>query len=90
MGKNRSKAVIDAEKQEKLDHPGKKGRPKKYLNNPVHVFRFDKEKGCILPWGESSQIVADVLNKKHHIFGQKCITTNLIEKEFSVLKISFQ
>ncbi len=86
-GKNRPQRVILNEKRQKMNDPKKRGRPKKELNSPVHVFYLNKEKGCIQAWGNSSQDAANILTKLHHIFDQKCITTNLIEKEFSILKI---
>lgn len=86
-GKNRSQRVIIAEKNRKENHPKKKGRPPKDREKPVHVFYLCKEKGCIQTWGNSSVDAANILTKLFHIFDQKCITTNLIEKEFSILKI---
>jgi transposase-like protein len=86
-GKNRSKQEIQAEKRQKRLHPKKRGRPKKKLTNPVHIFKIERETGSIQPWGEGSQDAANILTSVYHAFGKKCITTNLIEKEFSALKI---
>ena len=86
-GKNRPKLEINEEKSRKKNCPKKRGRPKKNPHPTPHVFYLNKEKGCIQAWGGSSEDAANVLNTLHHFFGQKCITTNLIEKEFSVLKI---
>lgn len=86
-GKNRPKEVINAEKQEKEQNPGTRGRPKKKNENPVYIFKVDKENGCIQPWCEGAQDAANILTSVYHVFGKKCITTNLIEKEFSAFKI---
>lgn len=86
-GKNRPKEVIKAEKVQKEQNPGKRGRLKKMNDNPVLVFKVDKRNGCIQPWGEGGQDAANILTSLYHVFGEKCITTNPIEKEFSAFKI---
>jgi len=86
-GKNRPNGVINAEKIRKETNPKKRGRPKKNLGGTVFLFKLDKEKGCVQPWCEGAQDAANILTSLYHVFGQKCITTNLIEKEFSAFKI---
>mgnify|MGYP001023627917 CR=1 FL=1 len=86
-GKNRPKAVIQKEKQEKAKNPGKRGRPKKKKDIPIYIFKVDKGNGCIQPWCEGAQDAANILTSVFHVFEEKCITTNPIEKEFSAFKI---
>jgi len=86
-GKNRPKEVIQAEKIEKEQNPKNRGRPKKKKDNPVFIFKVDKGNGCIQPWCEGAQDAANILTSVFHVFGEKCITTNPIEKEFSAFKI---
>lgn len=89
-GKNRTKEVIEAEKQAKQDHPKKWGRPKgstkdKNRGDP-HVFVYNEKVGCVEPMWQSSEAVAAALNIVLKQFSGLYITSNLVEKEFSVLK----
>lgn len=88
--KNRSKEEILEEKQKKLNPSKPKGRPKgstkeKNAGSP-QVFIHKKKDGCVKTIWNSSTAVASALNVVLEQFTGQYITTNLIEKEFSVLK----
>lgn len=86
---NRSKEVIKAEKKAKEKNKKSRGRPKGSKNKQewiTHVFNHRKKVGVILAVGDSSKVVETAMNNLLRHFGNKYITTNLVEKEFSVLK----
>jgi hypothetical protein len=90
-GKNRSKEDIEQEKERKQKTKGLRGRKKGTKNKPksppeIHIFQYDKKVGAISAIGGSSEAVAAALNLILHQFAGLYITTNLVEKEFSVLK----
>ncbi len=89
--KNRPKEVIAAEKEEQAKQKKARGRPKGSKNpvkkpEEIHVFFHNKKDCQISAIGESSDLVAAGLNKILTPFQGIHITSNLIEKEFSVLK----
>lgn len=89
-GKNRSNEEIFEEKQKKMNTSKPKGRPKgstkeKNTGSP-QVFIYKKKDGCVETIWDSSNAVASALNVVLEQFKGLYITTNLIEKEFSVLK----
>jgi hypothetical protein len=85
--KNRPKAVIEAEKRQKAETPPKKRGPKNYFRSgEVHYFQYNLKERLVFPlWGSDPQI-AILLSNIGQIFAGKCITTNLVEKEWSGLK----
>lgn len=88
-GKNRPQDVIDAEKREKRENPKPRGRPPGKSHKKewdVHVFNHDKKRGRITALGGSSSVVAAAMNLILKQFRDMHITSNLVEKEFSVLK----
>ena len=88
-GKNRPKKVIEAEKKAKAENKKKRGRPKGSKNKPdweIHVFNHRRKEGCIDAVGGSSRVVQATMSTLLMQFCDKHITTNLVEKEFSVLK----
>lgn len=88
--KNRSKEVIEAEKKRKSGEKLKRGRPKGSTNpmkiEEINVFFHNKKEGCMESRGGSSDEVAAALNEILKQFPNMHITTNLVEKEYSVLK----
>lgn len=89
-GKNRPKKVIEEEKNRKAERKLKRGRPKgsknSVKNEEFHVFFHAKKRGCIEQQGGSSEEVTATLNEILKQFPDMFITTNLVEKEYSVLK----
>ena len=88
--KNRPRAVVAAERREKAAQPDpdarKSGRKNYTRSGIVHVFHYDPKRGAVEPWGGSDRGVADVFTQLLAIFATKCITTNLEERFFSLLK----
>jgi hypothetical protein len=89
-GKNRPKEVIAQAKIQKQNANKKRGRPKgstkdKNRGEP-NVFVYKKTVGSVEALWKSSEAVAAALNIALEQFAGFYITTNLIEKEFSVLK----
>lgn len=87
--KNRAKKEIKAEKKEKAKNIKKRGRPAGKKSKPkwdVQVFNHNKKKGCITAVDDSSMVLEATLNKILKQFPNMHVTTNLVEKEFSVLK----
>lgn len=88
--KNRPKKVIKEERKRKEKDKKPRGRPlgskKPSDEMQVHVFFHNKEEGVIRNGEGSSVMVAAVLNKILKQFPDMFVTTNLVEKEFSVLK----
>lgn len=89
-GKNRPKKVIEIEKQRKAKRKGIIGRPKgskeMRKKKDLQIFWMDKKAECIFPIGGASQEVAMSATTICQQFKEKHITSNLVEKEFSVLK----
>jgi hypothetical protein len=89
-GKNRPKEVIEAEKQEKHNSSKKRGRPpgstKEKSQGQPQVFVYKEKVGCVETIWHSSEAVAAALNIVLEQFQGLYITSNLVEKEFSVLK----
>lgn len=88
--KNRKQSVIIAEKLKKEENKKKRGRPpgkrNKQLNMDIQAYRTDLRGGCIHKTNKSSIEVLQALNEILPEFYGMYITTNPIEKEFSVLK----
>ncbi len=88
--KNRPRAVTAAEKRQKATQydptAGKSGRKNYTRSGSVHVFHYDPKGGMVEPWGGSDNRVAEMFTQLLAIFANKCITTNLEERFFSLLK----
>jgi len=84
-GKNRPKKIIKTEKKLKRK-PRKKGPKNPFKNARTHVYHYHEKEGVIGVLGDSNHEVAGTLKSLAGIFKGKCITTNLMEQEFSILK----
>jgi transposase-like protein len=88
--KNRPLAVTAAERAEKAaqhDPDARKSGRKNYTRSgAVHVFHYNPKGGTVEPWGGSDCSVAQMFTQLLAVFAHKCITTNLEERFFSLLK----
>ncbi len=88
--KNRPRSVTAAERAEKAAQTdpkaGKSGRKNYTRSGTVHVFHYNPKGGTVEPWGGSDTSVAKMFTQLLAIFAHKCITTNLEERFFSLLK----
>lgn len=89
-GKNRSKGEIEFDKCRKRARKGKRGRPKGCKmprgRGILQVFEHNIKDGCVRAVASSSELIAKSLTRVFREFPAKCITTNLVENVFSVLK----
>ena len=87
-GKNRPKAIIEQEKRQKVQRKGKRKRGPKnpFKDAKTHVYHYNKKRGWIGALGNSNPEIAACLERLAKVFKGKCVTTNLIEQEFSNLK----
>jgi hypothetical protein len=84
-GKNRPKKEIASEK--KRTKGSKKRGPKNPFKDAItRVFHYYKEEERIGVLGHSNPEIAINLEVLAKVFKGKCVTTNLIEQEFSTLK----
>lgn len=88
--KNRPRAVTAAERAEKAaqhdPEPGKSGHKNYTRSGTVHVFHYDPKGGAVEARGGSDPSVAEMFTQLLAVFAGKCITTNLAERFFSLLK----
>lgn len=84
-GKNRPKKEIAAEKKTKKK-PKKRGPKDPFEDATTHVYHYYKKKERIGVLGHSNPEIAINLEALTKVFKGKCMTTNLIEQEFSTLK----
>jgi hypothetical protein len=88
--KNRKQSEIIAEKLQKQEQTKKRGRPpgpsNRKLKWDIQAYITDLRGGCIRKTNKSSDEVCTALDEILHEFCGIFITTNPIEKEFSVLK----
>jgi transposase-like protein len=88
--KNRPRKVTLAERAEKTAQHDpdahKPGRKNYTRSGEVHVFHYDPKGGAVEPWGGSDDNVAEMFTQLLPVFANKCITTNLEEQFFSLLK----
>jgi transposase-like protein len=84
-GKNRPKKVIKAEKKRKRKKK-KRGPKNPFKDAKTNVYHYYKKKGWIGVLGNSNPEIAACLEALTKVFKGKCVTTNLIEQEFSNLK----
>ena len=84
-GKNRPKEEIDVEKKLKKK-PKKRGPKDPFKDAITHVYHYYKDGGRIGVLGHSNPEIAANLEALSKVFKGKCMTTNLIEQEFSTLK----
>ncbi len=88
--KNRPRAVTAAERREKAAQHDpdarKRGRKNYTRSGAVHVFHYDPKGGTVKPWWGSDSSVAQMFTQLLAVFACKCITTNLEERFFSLLK----
>ncbi len=86
-GKNRSRRDIEAEKRRKAGRGRKKRGPADpFKKGAPEVFQFDAREGSVTPWGRGDAEVATTFAALAKVFGNRCITTNPVEWEFSALK----
>jgi hypothetical protein len=85
--RNRPKDVIEAEKRQKAETPPKKRGPTNYFRSgELHYYQYRQKERLVIPrWGSDPR-VAMLLTDLGRVFDGKCITTNLVEKEWSGLK----
>ncbi|NVM29581.1 MAG: hypothetical protein HWN65_12135 [Candidatus Helarchaeota archaeon] len=83
--KNGPKKEIDAEKKLKKK-PKKRGPKDPFKDAITHVYHYYKDEGRIGVLGHSNPEIAANLEALSKVFKGKCMTTNLIEQEFSTLK----
>ena len=84
-GKNRPKKEIAAEKKTEKK-PKKRGPKDPFKDATTHVYHYYKKKERIGVLGHSNPEIAINLEAVAKLFKGKCMTTNLIEQEFSTLK----
>lgn len=84
-GKNRPKKEIAMEKKRKKK-PKKRGPKDPYRDAITRVFHYYRKEGRIGVFGNSNPEIAISLEALAEVFKGKCVTTNLIEQEFSTLK----
>lgn len=84
-GKNRPKKLIEAEKKKKRIKR-KRGPKNPFRDAKTSVYHYYKKKGWIGALGDSNPEIAACLEALAKVFKGKCVTTNLIEQEFSNLK----
>ena len=82
---NRPKKIINAEKNPKRKRK-KRGPKNPFKNGKTHVYHYFKDEGGIGVLGHSYPEIGASLEELAKVFKEKCITTNLIEQEFSSLK----
>jgi transposase-like protein len=79
--KSKNTAKVDLNKGIK-----EKKRAHAYKIGQTHVYQYDARKGTITALYGSDDEIRDVLVGLLHFFKGKCITTNLVESEFSSCK----
>ncbi len=88
--KNRPRSVTKAEKTARAAQrekgPKKGGRRNYTREGPVHVFHYDPKGGTVEAWWGSDEGVAKAFTQLLAVFANKCITTNLEEQFFSLIK----
>jgi len=84
-GRNRPKKIIRAEKKRKRKRK-KRGPKNPFKHGKTHVYHYFKDERGIGVLGHSNPEIGANLEELAKIFKGKCITTNLIEQEFSSLK----
>ncbi|MHA1784511.1 MAG: hypothetical protein ACTSVY_15895 [Candidatus Helarchaeota archaeon] len=84
-GKNRPKKKIVAEKKAKKI-PKKRGPKNPFKDAMTQVYHYYKDEGRVGVLGGSNPEIAANLEELLKVFKGKCITTNLIEQEFSSIK----
>ena len=84
-GKNRPKKIIKAEKKRKRKRK-KRGPKNPFKHGKIHVYHYFKDGRGIGVLGHSNPEIGTSLGELAKVFKGKCITTNLIEQEFSSLK----
>lgn len=89
-GSNRPKEIIETEKERRKQALNKRGRPrgkrKPRIQPEIYVFENMGKDGRVRAVADSPQEIADALSRVMKQFPRKCITTNLVENVFSVLK----
>ncbi|MHA1785368.1 MAG: DDE-type integrase/transposase/recombinase [Candidatus Helarchaeota archaeon] len=83
--KNRPKKIIRAEKKRKRKRK-KRGPKNPFKHGKTHVYHYFNDERGIGVLGHSNPEIGANLEELAKIFKEKCITTNLIEQEFSSLK----
>ena len=84
-GTNRSKELISAEKKRKRKRK-KRGPKNPFKHGKTHVYHYFKDERGIGVLGHSNPEIGTSLGELAKVFKGKCVTTNLIEQEFSSLK----
>jgi len=84
-GKNRPKKITAEEKIRKRKRR-KRGPKNPYKDAETHVYHYFKDEGGIGVWAHSNPEIGVTLEALAKVFKGKCVTTNLIEQEFSSLK----
>ena len=84
-GRNRPKKLIEAERRRKRKRR-KRGPKNPFKDARTHVYHYYRDEERIGVRGHSNPEIAANLEELSKVFKGKCITTNLIEQEFSSLK----